>query len=538
MPYSIEEYLNKFDATFNKKAGDLCEYSNLRRWIKRNSLHLSVPNNPRKEFNAKDFDYIERFEAVIERIVTIISNPRTYIKVYKDVKKAEIVTKIDASDIAATLKVSAYWKNISGRQLPYKLYADTFETEYAIYENKFVVTLIDKMIKFINKRTNELSLKIGRITKNFYSLYIDLDDSNKFDPYSVVPTRERQSKILQKKIQDVEALLTKSDNPYIPYLQRLLVIRRTLNNLRGTSFYRTVKKAGTLAENAIHPTNMLVGEKSYFECYLFNKYLNELNTSNKVEKITNKNAYRNYVLCCLFRELENLGFSFGDKRIKVINGLMELKNFTGTRGQIDVFLTTSGNHIDIEFKLRQRDVYVTRKDYVKARLSNKASLTLMPTLDGRNTSATSTLNDVVDRRINYQIRKGNASSFVVTTSDETYLDGVIICSPFTEKFDTNIYNMLKSMLIFIQGDKEIYSQMCPVCGSLITGEGEDGNFVCDYCESVYSILPLQAISKGLYTVWIKKLKTPTIIEYKHTNKFIKEDDEFDVEIPETEEEEN
>ena len=51
-----------------------------------------------------------------------------------------------------TLKVPAYWKQKGDRFLPEKVFTDIFEIEYAIYENRFIINLVDKMMLFLSQQ--------------------------------------------------------------------------------------------------------------------------------------------------------------------------------------------------------------------------------------------------------------------------------------------------------------------------------------------------------------------------------------------------
>ncbi|MCQ2815094.1 MAG: hypothetical protein MJ227_02245, partial [Bacilli bacterium] len=112
------------------------------------------------------------------------------------------------------------------------------------------------------------------------------------------------------------------------------------------------------------------------------------------------------------------------------------------------------------------------------------------------------------RLINQRLKKVYTNAFVVTPIDGTEKDDVIICSPHVYKIDANITNMIKSCLIFAEGDTTLYSKVCPVCGAYMDGEQENGNCYCSNCGSVYSLMSQGKDNDKSELIWIKRIKNP------------------------------
>ena len=80
---------------------------------------FSAPTRSDKTYNEQErYPWIPDFAAVTENIMSIVSNPRTHLKVYKEVTQAEKAVKIDNTDVTMTLKVPRFWKEKDNRMLP------------------------------------------------------------------------------------------------------------------------------------------------------------------------------------------------------------------------------------------------------------------------------------------------------------------------------------------------------------------------------------------------------------------------------------
>jgi hypothetical protein len=113
---------------------------------------------------------------VVEKIMAICSDPRTHLKAEKEVKQAEKAVKIDNTDVRMTLRVPRFWKQKNDRMLPEYIYSDVFETEYAIYENRFIVALIDKMLLFLSHVIADLYSQVRFLYQYVYDQDIDMPD--------------------------------------------------------------------------------------------------------------------------------------------------------------------------------------------------------------------------------------------------------------------------------------------------------------------------------------------------------------------------
>ena len=508
---TLNKYFEDYSDSILKKVGKDFSYSAFLE--KSKSKHI-VPAGLSENFYEEviNFPWLKELENVTEKIMSIASKPRTHIKVEKDVKKAEQAVKIDNYDVIETLKVPAYWKRKGDRFLPEKVFTDIFEIEYAIYENRFIINLVDKMMIFLSQIIAQLYNQIRKINSHFVEFHVPLGDVEliqdiaDFEAFRGLTKAQTRSKRLRD---DKVTLLTTKDSPYVEALRRILQSRANVGHVRSTPFYKDVKKAKPLSDTDVHLTNMLAGDASYAPCYDFYRKLLPMLTQDigTISDIEPKN-YHNFVLSNLFSAFGDLGFSDTTRRNSILirDELMQLDRYCITKGVLDCYITTHDvDHIDLEFELKESDFKGTTN--LKLKKYSKVSLDLVPSLTAEYPNAEE-MSEYFRKKNISRIHQGYTNSFIITPVDGTQKDDVMICSPRVFKIDANVKSMIDSCTIFAEGDNFIYSHVCPVCGFYVDGEQDDGNCYCTNCDSAYTLLKNKHEKDSQESVWIKRMKNP------------------------------
>ena len=193
----MKETLGKAIHTYNKnlssQLGESFTYLNFIDSLKDGKIKASgLTTNFIKE--ELDFPWLEELEMVTEKIMAIASSPRSHIKFEKEVRKSEQAVKIDNFDIIETLKVPKFWKQKGGRFLPEHVYTDVYETELAIYENRFIVALVDKMMIFLSQIIAKYLKLIKNVGKNFIDEHVSISDMDiiqdiaNFESFKSIPS--------------------------------------------------------------------------------------------------------------------------------------------------------------------------------------------------------------------------------------------------------------------------------------------------------------------------------------------------------------
>jgi predicted component of viral defense system (DUF524 family) len=113
-----------------------------------------VAQKSREENKIFDEQWIDGLEAGFEAIDMIVKNPRTFIKEDAQVVLAALAKKITAQSVQDLAMHSEYVREIDskGNVTPDKILSISTEEDYQIYENRFVMTLIKKLVIFIERR--------------------------------------------------------------------------------------------------------------------------------------------------------------------------------------------------------------------------------------------------------------------------------------------------------------------------------------------------------------------------------------------------
>ena len=514
---NLGKYLEDYSSDILGKLGKEYSYSSFVNQTKVGGLKATgLTTNVYEE--KIDFPWLDELEMVTEKIMAIASKPRTHIKVEKDVKKAEQAVKIDNYDVIETLKVPAYWKQKGDRFLPEKVYTDIFEIEYAIYENRFIINLVDKMMLFLSQVVAQLYEQIKHVSKKFIDFHVPIADVDLiqdlagFDTFKFVPTSSTRN----KKVKDEAAkLLTTKDSPYVEALKKILICRANVSHVRSTPFYKEVKKAKPLSDSDVHITNMLAGDRTYAPCYDFYRKLLHLMVQNINDtEPVNPKDYHNYVLGNIFAAFDDLGFKekSGNAKIRHNDNIMHLEKYALTKDDVTCYITTHDeDHIDFEFVLKDTiGTKVPDGEVGDKKMKSTVSLDLYPSTTAEYPNVDE-LTEYFKKKVQARLKAGYTNAFVITAVDGTQKDDVIICSPQVYKIDANVKSMIDSCIIFAEGDNYIYSHICPVCGFYVDGEQDDGNCYCANCDSAYSLMSDGKNDKVKESVWIKRLRNPESI---------------------------
>lgn len=120
----------------------------------RTSPETKFSQMSRVETKYFDATFVDALEDGMAAIAKIISNPRTFIKEEAELVNSEKAKKVSPISIQHFASHSQYLRNITktGEVIPDKLLTIHSETDTAIYENRFVMTLIKRCMSFINTR--------------------------------------------------------------------------------------------------------------------------------------------------------------------------------------------------------------------------------------------------------------------------------------------------------------------------------------------------------------------------------------------------
>ena len=183
-----------------------------------------------------DISFFKELSFVLSVILSIISKPHLNNKRDEIIARSGEVSSISEEDFQKTLRDSSIWRDQgNGRLLPEYLYYHQYEDEIKIYENIFIVHLI-----------NEISM----IADHYSALYVSLLNTASLNNNQLLLDDSYQSKAMDE----------------------INLIARRINQIKETYFYKEVSRAKNKPK-VFYPTNILLKDRLYNICFKFYKEL-------------------------------------------------------------------------------------------------------------------------------------------------------------------------------------------------------------------------------------------------------------------------
>lgn len=512
---NLVEFFESFDDKLIKLFPEPFTFAQLAKEIDKGNVPLNNFKNYLEDEKIT-FEWVPEFIEILNVIRSIIRNPKLTLETYKDVKNAAKVSKMSSDDLDDTSKRADFWKkDESGIFRPEKMYTDSYEEGLIIYENRFVVFLIDKMELFLDRVLNFLYSKVRYINERYINNEVSmselktLDSLCDFKNFAFSP-----SEIKQRKEANKTPLLTLSDAPFLKTIVEVTNLRGKIRYIHSTNFYKTVKKAKPLKSGEVHMSNIMADSPTYSKTFRFYKKLRDIEKElfNESDHVLT-HAYKDYVLINIMFTLRELGYEFpkNDKlaitqRHIIIKDPYVLSHPSG----VNCSITASHRKINLEFEV----TYAEGKFHKQLNLENKRR-SLINFDVSANISDLYAYDDIEEyykQMVLAKVDKGFTNSFVVTPYCSSSDDNIIFLSPIHDKAGSHLKSALIGCTIFVEGDPNVYHTICPICGKRVQEEDDDGNVRCPHCTSVYSFLRNGDHFNYKDTIWIKRLNKGPIKE--------------------------
>ena len=192
----------------------------------------------------------------------IIKNPRKITKTDPNLVPVELARKTNDESVRHLASHSQYVKNIDekGDVIPDKILNIGADDDYFTYENKFIATLVKRLIIFVEKRYQY----IARNTPLQNVQFLKYKSSQAIDGQLV----EIETKIR----------VTKVNSDIVPsigeaYLKRIEEVRRYLKFYYTTDFMKMFKNEKDV-KGAILQTNIIRKNPKYHHCYELYRFIN------------------------------------------------------------------------------------------------------------------------------------------------------------------------------------------------------------------------------------------------------------------------
>ena len=221
----------------------------------------------RFESSAMDVSWIKQIEDCIDDLGDIVNNPKKTIQTLVEVVQVEKVKKIGVETVQHLSSHTQFIKTIdeNGNVTPSKLLNIYNDDYYAIYENRFIATLIRHLTIFVEKRylfvlQNATLSDVGVLYMKNHTEH----DGRVID----IETKVRYSR-------PAEAVAL---DKLKGYLKRIEDIRKYLKFYSNTEFMRILRKERDV-RNPILQTNIIRKNPKYHRCYLLWLFINKFRES-------------------------------------------------------------------------------------------------------------------------------------------------------------------------------------------------------------------------------------------------------------------
>lgn len=202
-----------------------------------------------------DEEWISMIEGSLDAINTIIEKPRRFITTEEEVVPVSLAKKISADSVRHLSQNTQFLapSNDGGVHPTRILNVNTVET-YDLYENRFIYHLIQRLLTFVDKRTDVIFWSTGNEIRNRFKMHSKIDDAYEEIEYNVEMTvKNRQS-------------FAENDADNMDVFMRIDRVRRLVMALRGASFCQVMNGCSAV-RSPIQRTNLIMKDPNYRKCY-------------------------------------------------------------------------------------------------------------------------------------------------------------------------------------------------------------------------------------------------------------------------------
>src|SRR5574344_381846 len=218
----------------------------------------------RDETTKFDITWIEQLETGVFALEKIAKNPKKFLKEDDQVVPIELARKVGSRSVQHLASHSQFVKDIKedGSVVPEKILNLAMDEDYGIYENRFIMTLMKKLIIFVE-------LRYDYVTKHSESFNSDIITySKKLEIDGAVYEVETKIKCSIPSGTKAERQVNQD------LLERITLIRRRVMFLMGTEFYKSIKDCKPV-NNPIQQTNIIRKHPDYHACYLLWRFIDQ-----------------------------------------------------------------------------------------------------------------------------------------------------------------------------------------------------------------------------------------------------------------------
>jgi hypothetical protein len=246
-----EKFLEKFIEKIGAE-GELSDkfYSSLRGG--KNNVYYNVTS----EAVTLDEGWIQTLESALFSVEKIVRNPRKFIAEEELIVDVDRARRTNAKTVRHLSSNSQYVQSITadGEVRPKKVLTTEMQEDIAIYENRFVCALVNRLVPFVEGRYRDISHQVNTEDTSTVGISSNFDfGGSKLECNIQVKVKEPpHDKVLLEKNASL--------------LERIMGLRRRILVLQNTEFIQKLS-AGKQVHAPIMKTNLIKMNVDYQNCY-------------------------------------------------------------------------------------------------------------------------------------------------------------------------------------------------------------------------------------------------------------------------------
>lgn len=222
-------------------------------------------------------DWIQTVESYFNSLDKITRDPKSGLKYLQEVEAIEKAKKINSDSIRHLAANTQLIKEVRGTDvIPKRILTTQAEIEYAIYENRFIKTLVDRLFDFVNRRYDIVKHNVENYSNRYFNMKSEFEMRGSFIDLTI------DMKMKDPLLDDAQA---KANTELLNRIQNLL---KLVNGIRVSPFMEGLKNAKPV-QAPIMQTSILLKNIDYKNCYHLWLYLDRYNLLNFDVEVKEKN---------------------------------------------------------------------------------------------------------------------------------------------------------------------------------------------------------------------------------------------------------
>lgn len=202
-----------------------------------------------------DEEWISVIEDSLDAINNVIEKPRRFITTEQEVVPVSLAKKISSDSVRHLSQNTQFLApSDDGGVHPTKILNVSMAETYDLYENRFVYHLIQRLLTFVDRRTDVIFWSTGNEVRNRFTMHSKIGDAYEEIEYNVEMTvKDRQN-------------FAENDADNMDTFMRIDRVRRLVMALRGSSFCQLMKGC-SVVRSPIQRTNLIMKDPNYRKCF-------------------------------------------------------------------------------------------------------------------------------------------------------------------------------------------------------------------------------------------------------------------------------